>query len=251
MPPTADASHSTTRSGGGEGIVAPGVPRSVSVQGGTIPPGAFVEASVFRRPGERVVLREVWGGRIWSARPATVVQDSPEVIALYLAPGAAWMRACAPTGERLALPLGEWRLARLTWPASVLRLHRPGASHDVMLFWSPDHARLTGWYVNFQTPLVRTALGFDFTDEFLDLTFTPDLAQWAWRDEDELAEALRLGLLTRQRAAELRAEGKRVVAEARAHAGPFAPAWRAWRPEPAWPLPELPAGWEAPPAAGP
>ena len=29
------------------------------------------------QPGDQVVSREIWLGRIWSGRPCTVVEDSP------------------------------------------------------------------------------------------------------------------------------------------------------------------------------
>ena len=57
-----------------------------------------------------------------------------------------------------------------------------------------------------------------------------------WKDEDELERAAAEGLLD---AAEVRAEAERVLA-----ARPWPSGWEEWRPDPSWPAPVLPDGWE-------
>nr|MBA2475753.1 DUF402 domain-containing protein [Actinomycetota bacterium] len=57
-----------------------------------------------------------------------------------------------------------------------------------------------------------------------------------WKDEDELDEAASLGLLD---AAAVRAEAERVLADP-----PWPTGWEQWRPDPSWPAPRLPAGWD-------
>ena len=39
--------------------------------------------------GSQIVYREVWRGKVWTARPVTVVQDAPDLIALFLCPALA------------------------------------------------------------------------------------------------------------------------------------------------------------------
>jgi hypothetical protein len=39
-------------------------------------------------PGESAALREIWDGRIWSARPVPVVEDAVEQITLFTPAGA-------------------------------------------------------------------------------------------------------------------------------------------------------------------
>jgi len=63
---------------------------------------------------------------------------------------------------------------------------------------------------------------------------------WRWKDEDELAVAVEVGFFTAEQAASFRAEGERVIAE-----WPFATGWEDWQPDPSWPVPSLPADWEA------
>ena len=69
-----------------------------------------------------------------------------------------------------------------------------------------------GWYVNLQEPLRRSPLGFETDDLVLDIRIQPD-GSWAWKDEDELEEAVRLGRFTEDEAQAIRAEGERVVEE--------------------------------------
>jgi hypothetical protein len=46
-----------------------------------------------------------------------------------------------------------------------------------------DSHQLAHWYVNFQRPMRRTAIGFDTFDLLLDLVIAPDLSRWDWKDE--------------------------------------------------------------------
>jgi predicted RNA-binding protein associated with RNAse of E/G family len=80
-------------------------------------------------------------------------------------------------------------------------------------------------------------------DHVLDVVIDPDLS-WRWKDEEELEEAVRLGLLTRKAADGIRAEGERVIVQLEAREPPFCDGWERWQPNPAWPLPGLPAGWD-------
>lgn len=72
--------------------------------------------------------------------------------------------------------------------------------------------------------------------------------RWAWKDEDHFAHLQRFGWITPDSAAELRAEGERMTARIEARDPPFDDEWLTFRPDPAWPIPELPADWPAVPA---
>ncbi len=194
--------------------------------------------------GDRVVLREVWRGRVWSGRPVTVVRDQPDLVGLYIPAGATWMRPVTPDEGTMRLPKSDWKLVETRQPIDALRLATPGADHSVLLLWPEGHGDLTCWYVNLEEPLRRTPNGFDYMDQTLDVVISPDFSEWHWKDEDELAEAVRLGLISEPRAKELRAEGERVVASMEARQPPFDADWPSWRPDPCWPTPELPEGWD-------
>ncbi len=121
-------------------------------------------------------------------------------------------------------------------PACFVR-HGSAPRHSIDHFWRED-GDFRGWYVNLQEPLRETAVGLDTCDLALDLWVEADGA-WHWKDEDDFAEMQTLGIVDEQRAAAIRAEGERVIS-----AWPFPTGWEDWRPDPAWPVPELPADWD-------
>lgn len=128
-------------------------------------------------------------------------------------------------------------------------LTRPGAGHSFWAFWRALDWSFLAWYVNLQAPLARTAIGFDTEDHVLDLVIEPDLLSWEWKDEEELADAIRVGRFTESEAAEIRAEGRRALDALAARAWPFGRGWEEWRPDPDWPLPQLRSDWVEHPSA--
>ena len=167
-----------------------------------------------RVPGEQVAIRYIWYGKISHARPVTVVRDSDDLIALYLAPGAI-CKACNPPGERGAfnesLLARQWSLIDAEWKWSrVLMLARPDEWCSIWGFWGEDGGEPKAWYVNLEEPMQRSHAGFDTRDLQLDLVVMPDLT-WAWKDEPEFAEMCDLGLITPDEANAARAEGERVI----------------------------------------
>ena len=183
--------------------------------------------------GDTVVLRELWDGRIWKARAWTVVQDEPDELVLWIHPGA---ETRIPATED-AVPPQEWELVPSTFRRRALRITRPGAHHSRLLFFG-DEGALEGWYVNFERPLERTAVGFDYVDLLLDLWIAPD-GKHRLVDEDELEQAVAQGRIAESEAAAVRAEAERVLAEHQ-----FPTGWEGFRPDPSWQPPRLPAGWD-------
>jgi len=185
----------------------------------------------FRAPGEAVVLRQLFRARIWNAAPATVVEDDAAQTVLWLPPATKFAM-----GEDL---FGDWdvhdRLVELT--TGQLRISKRGEPFSLHLFRHPDDS-FRGWYVNLERPQERTALGFDFEDELLDIWVEPD-REPEWLDEEELDEAVQRGFFSVERAAEIRANGERVLA-----AQPWPTGWEDWSPDPGWQVPLLPSGWD-------
>ncbi len=99
------------------------------------------------------------------------------------------------------------------------------------------------WYINLEEPLRRTAMGFEYLDQFLDVIVKPDLSGWRWKDEDELEEAIALGLISRGKASAMRVEGEKVAVWIQSGKSPFN-GWEKWRPDPSWKAPVLPDGWD-------
>lgn len=198
----------------------------------------------YRNPGNPVVLREIWRGKVWSGRPCTVVEDTPSRLVLYSGAGVRWMMPCDPAGVRLRIPEDEWVLREGVWTLEVLRIVTPGSRHSVLLIWTAGFREFLLWYVNLEDPFVRTAVGFDYKDRLLDIEIAPDLSQWSWKDEDELEEALARGVLTSQEAQVIRAEGEEVIAALDARRPPFDERWDLWRPNRGWRNPGFPDGWD-------
>ena len=174
------------------------------------------------------VWRDVHRGRVWRAQACRIVQDSTQTIALWIPAGAP---AKVPAGG-LRIPGDDWELEDTAPTRDQICVARPGRAHSIYLFWRGGE--LEHWYVNFERPLRRTAVGFDTFDEKLDLVVAPD-GTHRWKDEDELEQAAALGLLD---AEAVRAEAARVLEE-----WPFPTGWEDWQPDPSWPVPELPADW--------
>jgi uncharacterized protein len=81
--------------------------------------------------------------------------------------------------------------------------------------------------------------GFDTEDHALDIWIETD-GSWQWKDEHELEVGVEVGFFSPEQAAAFRAEGERVIAE-----WPFPTGWEHWRADPSWPIPSVPAEWEA------
>jgi len=201
------------------------------------------------REGDPILFREVYRGKLWTARPATVAAVRDDLIAIYLAPGTIFKVPAGTTHETILERLHNgWQLRDYVWSRGrSLHLLRPGVAHAIHLLWLPPDWRFGGWYINLQEPIRATALGFDSMDHVLDVIIDPDLS-WRWKDEAELAEAVELGLLAPQAADAIRAEGERVIAQLKARQPPFCDGWERWRPDPAWPIPDLPVGCDELPA---
>jgi predicted RNA-binding protein associated with RNAse of E/G family len=113
---------------------------------------------------------------------------------------------------------------------------RAGDAHTIELFWDEGWGFL-GWYINLQAPLLVQGNHFDTTDLELDIAVRPD-GTWEWKDEDGFAEIQELGILDAAAAAEVRAEGERVIAER-----PWPTGWEDWRPPAEWKPLHLPEDW--------
>ncbi len=175
------------------------------------------------------VWRDVHRGRVWRAQACRVVEESPDLVALWIPAGAP---AKVPAGG-LRIPGDDWELEDTAPTRDQICVARPGRAHSIYLFW--QGAELEHWYVNFERPLRRTPVGFDTFDEKLDLIVQAD-GSCRWKDENELEQAAALGLLD---AEAVRAEAARVLEE-----WPFPTGWEDWQPDPSWPLPQLPEGWD-------
>jgi len=84
----------------------------------------------------------------------------------------------------------------------------------------------------------------DFLEHGLDAVIEPDLSSWRLKDADELEWNVTHGVYTRAEADVLYAECERAVRELRDEKSRFSE-WLSWRPDPSWPAPVMPPGWDA------
>ena len=182
-------------------------------------------------------MRSVYGGRVRRAASHRLVFDDGDRFGVYICPGTPgmWMER-----DRDGRYLERWVRADppvpFVWYGHNLQLVRRAGAHTVELFWDDDW-RLDFWYLNLQAPVCETPLGFDTTDWALDVVVDPNGTP-RWKDEDDFAEAIALGVFDEAGAAEVRAEGERAIA---AHEWPTG--WEDWRPPADWTPAELPRGW--------
>lgn len=205
-------------------------------------------------PGQTIVHQEVWGDRIWAARPLTVVEDTDERLLLWIPKGTRRKVPVTPPGrvdppllkDRVIANLAErdWVLGDHVWDVSSLWILHPGDWHAVWVSWLEPGVHY-GWYVNLQRPYRRTDIGIEAMDLMLDVVVEPDLT-WRWKDEDELAELLERGIFDAATGSQVREEAEAVIRQVERREPPFSQPWPAWRPDPDWPRPELPPGWDTP-----
>ena len=186
-------------------------------------------------PGATVVRRDRKGGYRWAA-PLRVIEDTPELVALYLPIGVSYRAMGDADGKPTRDFARATRVMERTWTENyALHLMRPGDGHATVLYWNAASTFLC-YYINFQEPFRRFELGFESMDQTLDLLSSPDGQRHQWKDEDEFDAGIDFGWYTPEMKSELYAYGERIVSEANAGAWPFRAGWDAWRPDPGWEL---------------
>ena len=195
--------------------------------------------------GEPILYRELdEHSQVIDVKPVTVVEDSDERIVLWLPLG-------TPTKKPVLLEQTphtsrrwverSWTLVDSIWQwAELLIIVRPDECRATWVRWSADRV-FQGWYVNLQSKLRRTRLGFDFRDHQLDIIVEPD-RNWRWKDQDELDLAVELGRMTRGLGKAVRAEGQLAVEEIEHNGGPYSEGWEHWRPDVLLTRPKLERG---------
>ena len=204
------------------------------------------------KSGEQIVGRSMWHGKIVAALPMTVVLDSEKVLVLFLAAGTAIKvpstypyregKTAPKTRGMSHLPIGDWKLVDDIWTTDLVRIMYPGDQHAYYAIWKEGH--FSHWYVNLESAYRRTPSGIDFEDHILDIRIQADMTTWEWKDEDELVEAVALGLISQAQADSTREEGLRAIKRLEAKSPPFDQGWEGWKPDPTWTIPKLPASWQ-------
>jgi uncharacterized protein len=188
------------------------------------------------RPGEAVLLQNVLLGVVVGALPMTVVDDGLAVAA-WIAPETPGVWPDGRDGEGRLRPSTGWGHVHRLWEGNgVVALTPWGRRYCIWHFWDDDGS-FRGWYVHLQAPATRGPDRFQITDWQLDLVIRPG-GDVEWKDEDDLARAVEVGIHTAEEAEAAYAEANRVLDD-----WPFPTGWEDWRPDPGWPIPQLPDDW--------
>jgi hypothetical protein len=194
--------------------------------------------------GTSLTCRSV-GKRVFSAYPAVVVQDTPDLIALYLPAGTIGKTTDKRiTPQDMIAPEGITLVNHVWVRTDVLFLAGPEDAFCTYLMWKSGTRELICWYINLQEPTRRTSIGIDTLDNILDIVISPDMTEWRWKDTDEFEEAQKVGLYSRERAREIWAEGEKAVRLLTSERRSFYEGWKEWQADPEWEIPKLSPLWD-------
>ncbi len=198
-------------------------------------------------PGESVVWRSVDRDArvVTTVWPWTVVQDDDDAVVLYLPVGTVGVGRTGRRGGPRDRMLLEWDggYAEKSWHTSeVIRLYGEGDPFSIWIARDPVTLSVAWRYVNLEAPWVRTALGFDSKDHWLDL-YDEDDGVWRWKDEDEMEWLVRQGRVDEAFVRRVRADGEEAVRRIVTGQTLLGEWWSDWRPQPAWRTPTLPPRW--------
>jgi len=197
-------------------------------------------------PGEPVVRREIVAGSPWLGWVVNVVEDTPDLLITY-----------SPAGSEFHFPDGNWPTpdGRHPWHqypgwqgAGTLMVQRPGDPYAVWHFWESPGRSFSGWYINFETPFERTAIGFDTEDLELDIVIRPDRS-WEFKDIDLLWQRLDEGRFTLLEVRRILELGDSIGAMVDSGRWWWDHRWTDWVPDPTWDVPKITPGWEQVPTA--
>lgn len=200
--------------------------------------------SNFKSAGESATLRFV-ESKVFGAYPTIVVQDSAELIILYMPAGACGKNVDhKPTTSEL-FSADKIDIIDFQWKRTdVLMLIVPGEAFSTYIMWKTGTKDLECWYINLQEPIRRTPIGFDTMDNMLDVVVSPDMSEWRWKDDDEFTAAEKIGFYSAEKAREIWAEGERAAQLITKERRDLYKKWELWQPNPEWELPILSPDWQ-------
>jgi protein associated with RNAse G/E len=168
--------------------------------------------------------------------PQQVVEDRGEELRVLLTPGTRglgpvlWIKSMRDNdpgarGQLLeAYARREWEMADWIWERNTrLAIMYTDRYFAIEPMWN-ERGEFHCWYVNFQLPFTRTAGGVDTSDLHLDLIVDPDHT-YRWKDEDEYALAIRLGLVPGEWQQAVETARHQALGMVERRAGPFGEDW--------------------------
>lgn len=203
-----------------------------------------MSVETFRSAGETATLRGV-GDKVYWAFPTIVVQDSPELIVLYMPAGVRGKNVDHKPATNELFSANKLKVIDFQWQRTdVLMVIVPDDSFSTYLMRDTITKELDCWYVNLQEPIRRTPIGFDTMDNMLDVVISTDMSAWSWKDDDEFAEAQKIGFYSVEKAHEIWTEGERAVQLITKERRDLYKKWEMWQANPEWELPILSPEWQ-------
>jgi hypothetical protein len=205
--------------------------------------------------GTEVWWRSIVDERVGYTIPTTVLVDNEVRVALLQRHGCICKRRRGLRGglRGRVLSAQDWdggHVDRLWKGPDSIRLWPVGASFSVIRNWNSQQRCLSGWYGNLEQPWTRRGNGFDTRDLILDVQIEDDLSGWILKDEDELAAAEDVGLISATETDEVQRVAREVGRKIDERQWPFseeADVWRTLSPVGDWRIAELPTGWDLTP----
>lgn len=190
--------------------------------------------------GDVVVHRHLCGERCWCGIPVYVVEDAPELVAVYLPSGAPFRFVPGPWPTETGMH--PWHPAESWSGHGMLMLQRPGDPYGVWLFWRGDERELVAWYLNIHE-WSRVPDGFAIRDLELDVVLRPD-GSYVFKDEDLVDFRVAEGRMSAADAEHARAVGRDLAAMLDRGERWWSDEWASWTPPPEWAVPPpLPEDW--------
>jgi len=205
-------------------------------------------------PGEPVALRGIYKDRVWYMQSALVVHDTPQETALVILPGA----ECSAPKEYIHGKHGEsgyydrwgnyledrWNMEKYPWRTNrLLILLQPEKYYARMFFWEHSSGRFLCYYINFQLPFHRTAIGLDTLDLELDIVVEAD-HEWHWKDVENYHKGIDSGVIRGEWVEAIDAAKQEVFETLDHRLYPFDGSWLDWKPDPAWQPPGAMENWD-------
>lgn len=179
------------------------------------------------------------------ANPVTVVRDDAEGLVVWLRCGTPVLRAARADGRGKRDDLSTLFTTELVRDLGThaffdqLRVVPTGQPWSVWVLFAEGSGEFAGWYVNLEAPHVRDDRAIYTSDHVLDLVLDPDRTL-ARKDQDELALAVAQGVFDPSEAAAIEKHATAVERLVADWGPPFCEDWENFRPDPTWPIPNLP-----------
>ncbi|MGC2939066.1 MULTISPECIES: DUF402 domain-containing protein [unclassified Brevibacterium] len=183
---------------------------------------------------------------LYDQRPVTVIADDEKHLAVWLESGTRMLHQVLADGSGIRTADGPARfgapraqgLKRWQGPG-IVAVFQPGADYSVWYFATPS-GRRDSFYINLEEPFTRFDRGILTSDHVLDIVVDAQ-GRYQLKDEDELEFARAAGMFSDEKAARIRSAADSAIEDIRAWTFPFDSDYPDFRPDPAWPMPELPA----------